>query len=203
MAIAMYFRVSTDLQETAAQQHSVRLYCQQRGYQADNMVVFEDEGISGSTMARPGFQSLLEAVEQGLVERVVTFELSRLSRDFMAFLNVMDKFQKRGVVVEVPGQGEQDFGSSTDKLVTAIKAFSANHEREMIAKRIKSGLARVKSEGKKLGAEIGNQRRTGKLKPVDIELKNKVNQLLSAGISIRKAAKILGVSVSKVYRIKD
>ena len=45
--------------------------------------VYIDDGYSGLTFDRPGFRELLEDVEQGLVNMVITKDLSRLGRDYI------------------------------------------------------------------------------------------------------------------------
>ena len=42
-----------------------------------------DDGYSGLNFERPGFQELLEDVERGLVNMVITKDLSRLGRDYI------------------------------------------------------------------------------------------------------------------------
>jgi site-specific DNA recombinase len=41
---------------------------------------YDDGGISGGTLERPGLQRLLEDIEDGLVDVVVVYKIDRLSR---------------------------------------------------------------------------------------------------------------------------
>jgi DNA invertase Pin-like site-specific DNA recombinase len=52
-----------------------------KGY--DYLLVFCDDGISGVTMNRPGFQLLLQAVELNIVSAVFVKDLSRLGRNYI------------------------------------------------------------------------------------------------------------------------
>jgi DNA invertase Pin-like site-specific DNA recombinase len=64
-------------------------------------------------------------------------------------------------------------------------------ERTMIVERVKSGLARARSQGKRLGRPtlaLGKERR--------------VRDLLAAGTGIVKTVRIVGCSVSVVQRLK-
>ena len=47
------------------------------------LLIFCDDGISGVTMNRPGFQLLLQAVEQNIVSAVFVKDLSRLGRNYI------------------------------------------------------------------------------------------------------------------------
>jgi len=44
---------------------------------------FVDDGISGTTFKRPGFQQMERAIEMGLVGAVFVKDLSRLGRDYL------------------------------------------------------------------------------------------------------------------------
>ena len=45
--------------------------------------IYVDDGYSGMNFARPGFQKLLEDVENGTINMVITKDLSRLGRDYI------------------------------------------------------------------------------------------------------------------------
>ena len=42
--------------------------------------VYEDAGISGGTLERPGLQRLLADIDAGLVEQIVVYKVDRLTR---------------------------------------------------------------------------------------------------------------------------
>lgn len=41
---------------------------------------YDDGGISGGTLERPGLKRLLEDIEDGLIDVVVVYKIDRLSR---------------------------------------------------------------------------------------------------------------------------
>ena len=47
-----------------------------------DLLVFPDDGISGTTMNRPGFQAMIKAIERGSVGAVFVKDLSRLGRNY-------------------------------------------------------------------------------------------------------------------------
>jgi Site-specific recombinases, DNA invertase Pin homologs len=47
------------------------------------LLIFCDDGISGVTMNRPGYQLMLQAVEQHIVSAVFVKDLSRLGRNYI------------------------------------------------------------------------------------------------------------------------
>lgn len=56
-------------------------YCSTHQYEIHKIYV--DDGYSGMNFARPGFQELLEDVNQGNINMVITKDLSRLGRDYI------------------------------------------------------------------------------------------------------------------------
>ena len=56
-------------------------YCAANQYEVYKIYV--DDGFSGMNFARPGFQELMEDVENGAINMVITKDLSRLGRDYI------------------------------------------------------------------------------------------------------------------------
>ena len=84
---AIYCRLSKDDDQNGesisigTQRAILEDYCQEKGYQIYK--VYIDDGYSGTNFNRPGFQELLDDVEQGTVNLVITKDLSRLGRDYI------------------------------------------------------------------------------------------------------------------------
>jgi site-specific DNA recombinase len=100
----LYGRVSTDMQaETGlsipAQLNEMREFAERRGWTI--VGEFVDPGFSGSSLNRPGLQTLLQLVEQKACEVVLVHETSRLSR------SIFDTFH----IFELLGQHEVGFAS--------------------------------------------------------------------------------------------
>jgi DNA invertase Pin-like site-specific DNA recombinase len=58
---------------------------------------YDDGGISGGTLDRPGLQRLLEDIEDGLVDVVVVYKIDRLSRSLADFAKLVEVFDRNGV----------------------------------------------------------------------------------------------------------
>lgn len=199
MTIASYLRVSTDAQSVSHQQNAVETWAKERGYKVSDIIYFRDEGISGALpkTKRPGFNALLGGVVAGKIKRVLVFETSRLSRDFLTYLEFLQTCHQHQCAVEVIGKGEQAFATSQDMLVASIHAFLGQAEREKISERTKSGLAGAKAKGKKLGAPRGHSRNKGWTKEHDRDQVKQVVELKRQGLSDRKIAKILNTAAGK------
>jgi site-specific DNA recombinase len=58
---------------------------------------YDDGGISGGTLDRPGLQRLLADIEAGLVDVIVCYKIDRLSRSLMDFSKLVEVFDRKGV----------------------------------------------------------------------------------------------------------
>lgn len=83
----LYCRLSRDdaqLGESSSistQKAILTSYCVEQGYPIHDFYI--DDGVSGLTFDRPGFKRLLTDIESGLVDLVITKDLSRLGRDYI------------------------------------------------------------------------------------------------------------------------
>lgn len=193
MTIAIYYRVSTDTQSIDHQKHTINEWIKEKGYSKADIVEYIDEGISGKHGAdkRPGFAALLEEIKSKKVRKVIFFEFSRASRDFMQFLQFLDLCSSYGCQVEVAGSGVQKFETSTDKLIASVQAFLSQAEREKISTRVKSGMAKAKASGTKLGPPTGNKNRLGKTKDYPENLLKIIRRKTAKGDSTREIAQDL------------
>lgn len=71
-----------------------RRYCQkaakEKGY-ADTLF-FVDDGITGTTMKRTGFQKMITAIEAGYISAVFVKDLSRLGRNYIEVGKLTEEF---------------------------------------------------------------------------------------------------------------
>ena len=84
---ALYCRLSQDDKQEGDsnsiinQKKILKKYAIDRGY--TNIQFYIDDGISGTTFNRAGFQSMIADVETGKVKRVIVKDMSRLGRDYL------------------------------------------------------------------------------------------------------------------------
>ena len=63
-----------------------------KGY--TDTVFFVDDGITGTTMKRPGFQKMLTAIEAGYISAVFVKDLSRLGRNYIEVGKLTEEFYR-------------------------------------------------------------------------------------------------------------
>lgn len=57
-----------------------------------NLITFVDDGVSGVTMDRPGFNAMMEELEQGHATAVFVKDMSRLGRNYIEVGRLMEEF---------------------------------------------------------------------------------------------------------------
>lgn len=190
MGTAVYYRVSTDKQDFKSQRHAVEQWLHERDLLAS---VYTDEGLSGNSLDRPGFQQLLSDCKAGLVDTVVCYKLDRFSRDASAAIRLILELDALGVAFVSVTQPILNLGHENPFRRTMIAAFAeiAEIERQTIVERVKSGLKSARERGIQLGAPV----------TIDPEQRALVAQLRAAGRSIRAIASAAGISSASVSRI--
>lgn len=183
-----YCRVSTTDQNTSNQVQDIRA----AGYELDKRRVVE-ESISGSVAVkdRPGFQKLLERIEEGDV--FIVTKLDRLGRNMLDVCATVKLLDTMGVRVVCLQLGGADLTSPSARMTMQILSSVAEFERSLLIERTQSGLARAKAEGKTLG-------RKPKL---DVRQQIEVRARLAEGATVYQVAKDFGVARQVIMRVRD
>jgi DNA invertase Pin-like site-specific DNA recombinase len=98
---------------------------------------------------------------------------------------------RTGAVTSLWTQQGLDTGTPAGKAMFQMLGVFSEFERAMIVERVKSGLARARSQGKRLGR-----------RPVSTDLVERIREHLATGAGILKTAKALGVGTGTVHRVK-
>jgi len=144
-----YLRVSTDRQDLENQRMEIASYASRQGLEVSEWL--EVEISSRKDIGKRRIVELVDRLKRGDV--LVVSEVSRLARSMREVHNIMGDLAAKKVAVHIIKQnvvarGEGDM--TTDILINAF-AMAAQMERTLISQRTKTGLARVKAQGKKLG----------------------------------------------------
>ena len=162
----LYLRLSKDDDQAGESfsigtQRSILMdYCQSNQYEVSNIYI--DDGYSGMNFDRPGFQRLLSDIEQGLINMVITKDLSRLGRDYIMTGYYSEiYFQSKGVRYIAIGDN-----FDTEKSNNEIAPFK-NILNEMYARDISKKIKAAKHQQAKQGLFIGSQTPYGYRKDPD------------------------------------
>lgn len=182
MAHVAYIRVSTTDQNTERQ-------LKDTGIEFNK--VFEDMCSAGTTN-RPQLAALSEYVREG--DTVHVHSIDRLARDLGDLKALVSSWNNSGISVQFHKEGLHfkagENGSKTADLMLNILGAVAEFERAMIRERQAEGIAKAKERGVYKGRK----------KAIDNAA---IIAELESGLSMRKAAEKLGVSLSTVQRAKQ
>ena len=186
---ALYLRVSTNDQTTKNQRLELTNVAKRQGW--DVVQVFVDEGISGAKgrTQRPGLDAMLRGVARKDFSLVAAWSVDRLGRSLQDLVSLLAEFHSKNVDLYLHQQGLDTTTPSGKAMFQMLGVFS-EFERAIIRERIKSGLARARSEGK----VFGRPRVSGQVEAAIRAARRK-------GTGIRRIARELGVGVSTVQRV--
>lgn len=186
-----YIRVSTDKQVLENQEFEINNFCQRENIFIDKWI---RETISGTkNYEKRKLGKLLKNIKKGDV--VISSEISRLGRNLlqiMAILNIC--LQKEAQVWTI--KDNYRLGADIQSKVLAFAfALAAEIERNLISQRTKDALARIKSDGRKLGRRHGSKNKQHIMDGKEELLYN----LLKLGVPKTQIARKLGVSLFTIY----
>ncbi len=93
---ALYCRLSrddnldTESNSISNQKKLLQKAAKEKGY--SDTLFFVDDGITGTTMKRPGLQKMLQAIERGYIAAVFVKDLSRLGRNYIEVGRLTEEF---------------------------------------------------------------------------------------------------------------
>jgi putative DNA-invertase from lambdoid prophage Rac len=182
-----YARVSTVEQLTENQREQIA----RAGYDIAPKRFIEEQ-ISGSVPAaqRPGFQRLLERMDEG--DTLVVTKLDRIGRDSIDVQQTVERFQSEGIRLVVLQLGNLDLTSSAGALMVKMLAAVADFERDLIIERTQAGQARARAAGTHMG-------RPSKTTP---DQQRAIRAALAAGATVSSMAGSYQVSRATIIAIR-
>ena len=204
--VAILARVSTQGQDYERQVVELTDYCQRRNWEV--VKVFANK-VSGATKNadREEISGLVEYVKEYRLNRVVCLEISRLGRNTLEALKVINYLNENGVSLHIKNYNLNTLNpdgkvNPVASLICTILIEIASMERLTIKERMASGrdqyIAKCRREGVKMG-------RPSTYRKSDDDYKDQYQKeisLLRKGISLRNVHAITGTSVGTLQKIK-
>lgn len=200
MFIRAYLRASTDGQDASRARGGLESFAQEQGHA---IACWYTENASGATADRPELRRLLADARPGDVLLVEAIDrLSRLpAAAWKALRRDIEAKGLRVVALDLPTShaamkdtaGDDFTGRMLDAIngmMLDMLAAIARKDYEQRRERQAQGIAKAKASGKYQG------------RPVDVEKRRKILELLGSGYSIRKVASLLECSTSTVQAAK-
>jgi DNA invertase Pin-like site-specific DNA recombinase len=182
--VALHAWVSTLEQYCEVQLEDLRRFA---GKRFAHCCEYTCAGVSGTQRHRPQLDALMRDARRRLFHVVFVWKFDRFARSLKHLIEGLDEVNALGIDFISLTEG---IGTTTPagQLLFRIVGAVAQFERDLIAERVRVGMAHARAMGKR----IGRPRAIG-----DVEA---VNRLREGGQSLREIAVSLNVPVSRVRR---
>ena len=155
--VAAYCRVSTDSRDQENSFESQQRYFKEyieRNPDMELVKIYADKGISGtSTKKRVEFNKMISDAKAGLIDRIVTKEVSRFARNTVDTLQITRELSDVGVSVYFVTDSI-DTSEADDEFQLTIMASVAQKESQKTSKRVKWGQERRMEQGVVFGGSL-------------------------------------------------
>ena len=171
---------------------------------SDNKV-FKDT-ISGSIAFsdRPEGAKIIELVKEGRIEEIYINDISRIGRDNIDVLNMIQFFTENGVNLISRREGLSTMiegkVNPIASLIIGILSTLAQHELERLKERQREGIARAKDRGV-YSSHGGNRKEETREEFLAKSDTKKIIKYLNEGNSLRRSALLSKASLGKVQKV--
>lgn len=201
--VVIFARVSTSVQDYERQVNELTAIAQRNGWNIENIFC---EKISGAkkNAERKELSRMVEYVQQHKINKVAVTELSRLGRDTLQVLEVIEQFNRLGISLYIQNYGIETLTESGEvnpmsQFLITILAEVARMERKTIRERVESGYKNYRANGGKVGRKAGYRKSDSEMREQYAE----EIRLLKKGISLRNISKITGRSVNTIRKCQN
>ena len=205
--VVLLARVSTDKQEYRRQINELKGFCEKMDWEIAE--IFANKVSGAETIEnRTEIVEMMEFVRKNAVKRVVCLEISRLGRNTLEALKVIQILNENKVSLYIKNYSLETLNADGSvntiaSLICTILLEIASMERLTIRERMNSGrtqyIERCRREGIKMGRPVTYKKELDTYK----QQYQKEIGLLKKGISLRNVASITGTSVNTIRKIKE
>ena len=205
--VVILARVSTDKQEYQRQVNELTDYCQRVGWSVE--AVFSNKVSGAKRMEeRAEIMDLIAYVKENAISKVVCLEISRLGRNTLEALKVIQVLNENGVSLYVKNYNLETLNpdgkvNPVASLICTILLEIASMERLTIKERMASGRDQYIAKCREKGIKMGRPASYRKSNETYKSQYTKVIALLRKGISLRNVSAITGTSINTLRKVKS
>lgn len=200
-------RVSTDQQNYERQVVELTEYCRRVGWEV--VETFTNKVSGAETIEnRTEIMNMIQFIKENEVSRVVCLEISRLGRNTLEALKVIQILNEHKVSLYIKNYNIETLNpdgsvNPITSLICTILLEIASMERLTIKERMTSGRAQYIEKCRREGIKMGRPASYKKDQESYKTQYQKEISLLKKGISLRNIASICGTSVNTIRKIKE
>lgn len=204
--VVILARVSTNKQDYDRQIIELTDYCNRVGWEVANVFANKVSGAK-AVEERAEIVDMIEYVRTNAIRRVVVLEISRLGRNTLEALKVIQTLNENGVSLYIKNYNLETLNhdgkpNPVASLITTILLEIASMERLTIQERMASGRDKYIAKCRETGVKMG---RPSSYRKSDDEYKEQYSKeisLLRKGISLRNIYAITGTSVGTLRKLQ-
>lgn len=203
MKTVIFARVSTNVQDYDRQVNELTVLAKSNGWSVEAVFAEKISGAKANT-ERTELLNMISYVESNHIDKVLVTELSRLGRDTLQVLEVIEMLNKKEISLYIQNYAietltkEGKINAMSQFLIT-ILAEVARMERKTIRERVESGYNNYRANGGKVGRKTGYKKAEEAMKTQYIE----EIKLLRKGYSLRNISKLTGTSINTIRKCKS
>lgn len=201
--VVIFARVSTSIQDYERQVNELTAVANCNNW---NVAATFCEKVSGAkkNAERKELSKMIDYVRNNNINMVLVTELSRLGRDTLQVLEVIEQFNKLGISLFIQNYhietlNENGTINTMSQFLITILAEVARMERKTIRERVESGYKNYRANGGRVGRKEGYRKS-------DIDMREQYAEeirLLKKGISLRNISKITGTSINTIRKCQN
>lgn len=204
--VVILARVSTQAQDYQRQVTELQDYCDRAGWEVTRVFANKVSGAKAVT-ERAEIVDMVEYIKSNDIQRVVCLEISRLGRNTLEALKVINYLNENGVSLYIKNYNLETLVDGkvnpVASLICTILLEIASMERLTIKERMTSGrnqyIAKCKEQGIKMGRPSSYRKSDASYK----EQYGKEISLLKKGISLRNVSQLTGTSVNTLRKLRQ
>ena len=205
--VVIFARVSTDKQEYYRQINELTDYCRQRNWEVVKVFANKVSGAATNEQ-RAEIQELVEYVKNHQISRVVCLEISRVGRNTLEALKVIQLLNENRVSLFVKNYNLETLDADGNvnpiaSLICTILLEIASMERLTIKERMASGRRQYIEKCRRDGIKMG---RPSTYRKSDEEYRKQYQKeisLIRKGLSLANISAITGTSINTIRRVKE
>ncbi|WP_290456061.1 recombinase family protein [Bacteroides acidifaciens] len=201
MRTVAFCRVSTSVQEYERQVNELSGLARKNGWTVEATFAEKISGAKKNT-ERTELLRMVDYVKTHHINKVLVTELSRLGRDTLQVLQVIELLNKEGISLYILNYNietltEDGKVNPMSQFLITILAEVAHMERKTIRERVESGYNNFRANGGKVGRKEGYRKSDEAMKE---EYAEEI-RLLKKGYSLRNIQKLTDTSVNTLRKI--
>lgn len=199
----IFARVSTNVQEYDRQINELTVLAKSNGWSVEAVFAKKISGAK-SNKERTELLNMVSYVEGNHINKVLVTELSRLGRDTLQVLEVIQMLNEKGISLYIQNYNIETLTkdgkvNAMSQFLITILAEVARMERKTIRERVESGYKNYRANGGKVGRKIGYKKAEETIR----EQYTEEIKLLKKGYSLRNISKITGTSINTIRKCKS